>query len=271
MTQKIKIGLALGGGGAKGLAHIGVLKVLEREGIEISAIAGTSAGALLGSAYALSISLTELETEVKKLSALGAWNDILSLGDIRHSLIGNSDLLAYLNRLLKFSDFQHLKIPLSIVATSLEDGREIILTQGSLAEAVLASSSIPGVLPPVFQDGLYLIDGGVVNQTPVSVVDAMGVDLVIAVDLMLNAHQDLMDPNIIEVILQSYEIIRKQSVKYSLQQARPGYILIQPVFSAMADTFKFQNAEEFIRAGELAAEAVLPLLLPLAKGEVGRG
>jgi NTE family protein len=255
----------LGGGGAKGVAHLGVLKMLEREGVRISAIAGTSAGALVGSAYSLGISLEDLEREALRLAEPGNWNEILSLGNIKNSLIGNSDLLNYLNRLLKYSDFEHLKIPLRIVATDLADGSEVVLNEGSLADAVLASSSIPGVLPVVKHGDRYLVDGGVANQTPVSVAEAMGVDVVIAVDLMLNAHTKLNDPNIIETMMQSYEIIRRQSVKYSLDKARPGYVLIQPIFGDISDTFKFQNIQEFIRAGELAAQSAWPEIEKLLK------
>lgn len=257
MKRDVKVALALGGGGAKGVAHLGVLKVLQREGIEISAIAGTSAGSLIGAAYCSGMSLTDLEAEVLRLTKPGSWSEILSLGNIKNSLIGNADLLRYINHLLKEVDFQDLQIPLRIVTTNLADGREVILKTGSVAEAVLASSSIPGVLAPVLMNDQYLIDGGVANQTPVSVAEAMGADLVIAVDLMHNTHRDMSDPNIIEVMMQSYEIIRSQSVKYSLDKALSDYILIQPVFGDLTDTFKFQNIREFIEAGEQAAIQVL--------------
>jgi len=259
MTREIKIGLALGGGGAKGVAHIGVLKVLTREGIKIDYLAGTSAGAAVAAAWSLGMSISELENEAAWLANPSNWHELVSLGNIKKSLIGNTDLLAYLNRLLKYSHFEHLKIPLQIVTTDLTSGQEVLLTQGSLAEAVLASSSIPGILPPIARQGTYLVDGGVANQTPASVVEAMGADLVLAVDLMLDSGTNqLDDPNLVDTLLQSYEIMRRQSVKYSLEKAAYDFVLIQPEFKDVTDMFKFGDSDKFINAGVLAAEKCLP-------------
>jgi len=254
----MKIGLVLGGGGAKGLAHIGVLKVLDREGIKVDLLAGTSAGSMVAAAWSLGITVTELELQAAWLAKPANWHEIVSLGNITKSMIGNTDLLAYLNRLFKSSTFAHLKIPLKVVATDLGSGQEVLLDSGSLAEATMASSSIPGIFPPMFLNGHYLVDGGVSNQTPVSVIESMGADMIIAVDLMRDVDKVVENPSLIDTIMHSYEIMRRQSVRYSLEKANSEYILIEPKFTDIVDTFKFTEFEKFIKAGELAAEKAMP-------------
>ncbi len=257
MLNKIRIGLALGGGGAKGLAHIGVLKVLEREGIKIDYLAGTSAGAVAAVCWALGKSIAELEKSAEWIATPINWGRLFSFGDITKAVVGNSDFLKYLQELFNNADFADLKIPTKIVATDLANGTEVLIDHGALAKAVLASSSIPGLLPPVVVNGRYLVDGGIANQTPVSVVEAMGADVIIAVDLMLDDGREMDNPNLIESLTQAYELIRKQSVRYSLEKTKANYILIQPEFKDLADTFKFDEAKKFIQAGELATEKVL--------------
>jgi NTE family protein len=174
------IGLALGGGGARGWAHIGVLRALAKDGIEPEVIAGCSIGAFVGAAYAAGdlAKLTEWARALK-------WQDVVSLLDVslRGGLIRGQKLVQFFERTFVERDFAQLSRRFACVATELETGREIWLRDGSVSAAVRASIALPGLLTPIVHEGRLLVDGGLVNPVPVSLCRAMGADVVIAVDL----------------------------------------------------------------------------------------
>jgi NTE family protein len=174
------IGLALGSGAARGWAHLGVLRALEREGIHPQVIAGCSIGAFVGAALAAG-DLDKLARWAESLK----WQDVMSLLDVslRGGLIKGQKLIQYFARNFVDRDFSELDRRFACVATELHTGREIWLRQGSVADAVRASIAIPGLLTPVMRDGRLLLDGGLVNPVPVSLARAMGADVVFAVDL----------------------------------------------------------------------------------------
>ncbi|ADE15929.1 Lysophospholipase [Nitrosococcus halophilus Nc 4] len=175
-----RIGLALGGGAARGWAHIGVIRALAEHGIIPDLVAGTSIGALVGAAYAAGI-LDNLERWARSL----VWKDTVGFFDIRlrGGLIEGKKLFKFLGRRFPYREIQDLPMPFAAVATDLENGREIWLQQGSLLEAVRASVALPGLLTPVYCNGHWLVDGGLANPVPVSVCRALGAAQVIAVDL----------------------------------------------------------------------------------------
>lgn len=175
------VGIALGSGAAKGWAHIGVLNGLAAMGIKPDKVAGCSVGALVGAAYAHD-HLSELEKWVRSFSS---W-DVLGLMDIRWrkgGLIGGDKVFDVLHARIGDVNIENLNRPFAAVATDLYSGQEIWFTEGDLRQAVRASCSMPGILAPVRQGDRWLVDGAVVNPVPVSVSRAMGVDVVIAVDL----------------------------------------------------------------------------------------
>jgi len=174
------IGLALGSGAARGWAHLGVLRALEREGIHPQVIAGCSIGAFVGAALAAG-DLDKLTDWAESLK----WQDIVALLDVslRGGLIKGQKLIQFFARNFVDRDFSELDRRFACVATELHSGREIWLREGSVADAVRASMAIPGLLTPVMRDGRLLLDGGLVNPVPVSLCRAMGADLVFAVDL----------------------------------------------------------------------------------------
>ena len=174
------IGLALGSGAARGWAHLGVLRVLAREGIEPQIICGCSIGAFVGAAMASG----DLEKLTHWAEAL-KWQDVVSLLDVslRGGLIKGEKLIQFFERNFVDRDFSQLDRRFACVATELETGREIWLREGSVAQAVRASIALPGLFTPIVRDGRLLVDGGLVNPVPVSLCRAMGADVVIAVDL----------------------------------------------------------------------------------------
>ena len=174
------VGLALGSGAARGWAHLGVLRALEREGIRPQVVAGCSIGAFVGAAFA--------GGELEKLTAWAEslrWQDVMSLLDVslRGGLIKGDKLIEHFARNFRVRDFSQLSLRFACVATELHSGREVWLREGSVAEAVRASIALPGLFAPVLREGRLLVDGGLVNPVPVSLCRALGADVVLAVDL----------------------------------------------------------------------------------------
>ncbi|OPY08063.1 MAG: NTE family protein RssA [Syntrophaceae bacterium PtaB.Bin095] len=176
-----RIGLALGSGSARGLAHIGVIRRLQEEGIGIDLVCGTSIGAVVAGAYAADF-LDSMDNWVREMT----WSDILGFMDVtvpRSGLIEGGKIIQYFRENLSDSRIEDLPVPFGAVATDLKTGKEIWLQKGSLMDAMRGSMSLPGILTPFLREGQWLVDGGLVNPVPVSLCRAMGADLVIAVNL----------------------------------------------------------------------------------------
>jgi len=181
MHERPTVGLALGSGSARGWAHIGVIRVLQREGIPIDLVSGASIGAVVGAALAAD-SLDTLESWVREL----VWADLLRFVDItlpRSGLIEGAKVIDFFREHFLDQTIEDLPVPLTIVAADLNSGEELWLSEGPVLEAVRASIAIPGIFTPVLREGHWLVDGGLVNPVPVSVCRAMGADIIIAVNL----------------------------------------------------------------------------------------
>ena len=273
MEKQPKIGLALGGGGARGLAHIGVLKVLEREGVPVDLLAGTSMGGVIAAAYAAGLTTADLEEEALRMSR---WRNLLPLVDRSLpglGLVKGVRVRDYFFQHFGDKTFADLSIPTELVAVDLLTGEEVDLNCGSVADAVRATVSLPGVLAPVRLGGHLLVDGGLLNNVPADVVRRMGADVVIAVDVSarLNGVSGLLEaesqgapllpvPLIIETLQRSLVIMEDWTLKHRLAEARPE-VLIQPgVEESPVSIADFRRAAEVITIGEAAAEAILPHL-----------
>jgi NTE family protein len=181
MSETRKIGLALGSGSARGWSHIGVIRVLQKEGIDIDIVCGTSIGSIVGGALAAG-TLDELEEWAREL----AWSDILGFMDVtlpRSGLIEGDKIVKFFRKNLSDPSIEDLPLPFAAVATDMSSGKEVWLREGSFMEAIRASISMPGMFTPFKQEERWLVDGGLVNPVPVSLCRAMGADVVIAVNL----------------------------------------------------------------------------------------
>lgn len=249
MEERPKIGIALSAGSARGFAHIGVLKVLEREGIPIDYIAGTSMGSLIGAFYANQLDLEMMEQIAIHLKR-NAWLDftVPKMGLIAGNKV--QELVRLLTHRKKIED---LPIPLAIVATDIETGEKVVFREGPVDIAVRASISIPGVFEPVKWKGKLLVDGGVVDRVPVSTVRKMGADIVIAVDVLAQSKHAKID-NIFDVIFQTLLIMEREVLQSKLLNAD---IVIHPAVDDISIS-AFTQIEECIRRGEIATEAMLP-------------
>jgi len=194
-----KIGLALGGGAALGAAHIGVLKAIDELDIKISYLSGNSIGAFVAALYAFGITWQEMEEIARNMH----WFDISKISLSKYSLLSNKKLGKVLNDRIGDVEFEQAKIPLAIVAGDLNSGKKVIFNKGKVADAVMASAAIPGVFRPLVINGRFLVDGGVVENVPVSLLRPLGAKFTIGVNL--SAKRSFQKPdNIIDVLINSY-------------------------------------------------------------------
>jgi len=261
--RRLKVGLALGSGGLFGLSHIGVLKVLEENNIPIDYIAGSSMGAIIGAMYALNPDVKNLEKTAVSLTK----KDLIKLLDLnipKVSLIKGNKIRKFLEELIGDKFFSDTKIPLKIIATDLESGEEIIISKGKLVDAIMASISIPGIFPPIRSQKGLLVDGGLINPTPTNVVKEIGSDVVIAVDLTMRSKIKLENPNIFQILMRSYEILRTQSTKSNIDKNDENLLIIKPDITKLRK-FKFHEIQKFIDEGERVAREALPKIEKLTK------
>ncbi|WP_108471223.1 patatin-like phospholipase family protein [Rhodanobacter thiooxydans] len=248
---KLKIGLALGGGAAKGFAHIGVIKMLEASGIHPDVVAGTSAGSVVGALYASGMDAFALQQ-----TAFGL--DEAKIRDVRlfsGGLVQGQALQDYVNQLVHKQPIEQLKLPFAAVATELETGTRTVFVRGNTGRAVRASSSIPGVFEPVEIHGKHYVDGGVVSPIPVDAARQLGADFVIAVDI--SAAPDGSNPQgMMGIVGQSITIMGRQ---LAAQESARADVVIRPDLSGIGPT-DFEQKSQAILAGEKAALAAIPVI-----------
>jgi NTE family protein len=264
-TKKKKVGLALGGGAARGMAHIGVLQVLQKEGIPIDLIAGTSAGSIIGAAYARDQNIERmiseaLDTNWKKMAPL-IDPSLPKSGFIKGKKV--RDLIAtYVGGDIDFSD---LKIPFACVATDIDTGDEVVINSGHVPEALRASISVPGIFKVVKHGERYVVDGGLTTPVPVEVVRRMGADFIIAVNVnpdvtgrMGKAYRHRIEthkePNLIQVMMQSLYITTYTVGRYAMEKAD---IVIEPDVAHISGS-DFSKGRDLINHGREAAQKALP-------------
>jgi NTE family protein len=260
-----KLGLALSSGGARGLAHVGVIKVLRKNNIPIDHVAGTSMGALVAAYYALNDDIMEFEKLLLKFRK----RDLLKLIDVndpRVSLVKGEKVRKFLKNLFGNKTFKDTKIPLKIGATALENGSKVIFSTGKIIDAVMASGAFPGVFPVVKYKRKHLVDGGLADATPVDLVKKMGADVIVAVDLFsLEYYKNRRYQTMKEVLERTYEIIMSKLADYKEKEYGKNIIVLKPKTGKRIQTFAFYNAKKNIRAGEIEAEKHLRKIKRLLK------
>lgn len=243
-TRK-KTALVLGGGAARGLAHLGILKVFRREKVKFDLVAGTSIGGLFAAIWALGLDLEEVEKRAVKLTA----KDILDVTISRSGLCQGNKLEYLIKETLKNKQFDDIKMPLFIITTDIENGTSLVHSSGNLSEVIKASCSIPGIFRPVEIGGQPMIDGGITNNVPVSVVKKYGATHVLAADVgYCITHLGI--SNMLNVIMQSIQIMGDRLNKFETRQAD---VILRPQLDAINQT-EFDRAAEIIKLGEVEAE-----------------
>ncbi|MCD6291104.1 MAG: patatin-like phospholipase family protein [Anaerolineae bacterium] len=265
----------LSGGGAKGLAHIGVLKVLEHEGVPVDLLVGTSMGGLIAAGYAAGLTPEQIEQEALRMSRLRSLISLIDRSVPRTGLFEGKRVQGYLIQQLGDVTFADLRLPLAVVAVDLVRGEEVVLQEGSVVEAIRATISIPGIFAPLQLGERVLVDGGVLNNLPVDVARNMGADVTIAVNVQteFNGLRELRDAQqrvpfshwtlIIETLRACLVLMRDRLTEYKIREADPD-VLIRPTLPEGATMLGgFNHAAEIIAAGEEATMAILPQIKQL--------
>lgn len=296
---KVRLGLALGSGAARGLAHIGVLKVLEREHVAIDMVAGVSIGALVGGAYAAGVSPAEMEEMALSVDL----KRLVSLADLARpttALVNGDRVAEFIRKVVGERTFADLRIPFCCVAVDVADGQAVVLREGDVASAIRASISTPVIFAPVERDGRLLVDGAVVNPIPVDAVRNMGADRVVAVTnqgipsshapTFTNGTSDrssevgrikraglpeivysraftavmdrLRSPSVFQLAMGSIGLMQRE---LSESQLRTADLVIAPRIDEAA-YYSFYEAEKLISAGEKAAEAAVGEITAMLAG-----
>jgi len=284
--KRVKIALALGGGGARGLAHVGVLHVLEREGFHFDLITGTSMGSVVGAMYAQQGRAGEVEERFRRLLDSDVYREIdfdkinlkrheddfighvssslkeriaLNLALSRMSLLSAEYLERGLQILLEPGRIEDLDVTFAAVAVDLHTGEEAVIARGDIMRAVLASSSVPGFFPPCEYDGRYLVDGAVRATLPVRAARYLGADLVVTVDVSRDLSSDPDLDNIVDILARCHDILA-DAYRGFLQ--READLVIRPDVGSVHWT-KLDLMDKLVEEGEKAAERALPELAAL--------
>lgn len=250
IKNRPKIGLALGGGAARGIAHIGVLKAFVKAGIPIDFIAGTSSGAIVGALFASGLTIKEIEKIGRDMSWI---KDIITPIWPRDGLLSGEKIANFIEENLPVKNFSQLKIPLSVTSVDIKTKSAYIFNKGHLRLAVQASCSVPGIFSPVKLHHMLLVDGGIINNLPGKVVKEMGANIAIGVDVNRKAKNFEKIDNIFKVILQSHLIMMEANVTNGRQYC--NYILEPDI--GERGFLALDKFDEFIELGE---EAAIPVV-----------
>jgi NTE family protein len=292
VAARPKIGLVLSGGGARGAAHVGVLKVLEELRVPVDVIVGTSMGSIVGGSYASGNSVTEMERDIAAITTASLFTDRPPRADLSmrqkaddaipyiipeigvtgdgivlpKGIVTGVSVEAQLRRLVKFtavSSFDQLSIPFRAIATDLGTGEMVVLKDGSLITAMRASMSVPGGMAPVNIDNRQLVDGGLVRNLPVDVARSLGADVIIAVNLGTPLMRPEQITSVLSVTGQMINILTEQNVRRSLAELKPHDILIEPELGGFS-AGDFDNLPKTVPIGEAGARKVADRLRALA-------
>jgi NTE family protein len=251
LTVEPRVALVLGGGAARGFAHVGVIRVLEQEKIPVHMIVGTSVGSLIGAIYAAAPDSLKLEMIAFQLER----DDLLdySLLTLKKGLIVGERLERFVTQKVSVSRIEELKIPFAAVATDIRSGERVILNSGPLSRAVRASCALPGIFQPVEMEGRLLVDGGVLEALPVPAAKSLGADVTIAVDVGAGV-KEIQATDFVTIMNQALNIAGAEMRRRHAEEAD---ILICPEVDGVG-TFDFGQKERCLKAGIAAARDALP-------------
>lgn len=254
-----KLGLALGAGGARGLAHIGILEVLEEEDINIDYITGSSMGSLIGGLYSCGVPLKYMIGIAKEIN----WEHLSDFTFPRKGFLKGNKILSFLEIMTKKKDFKDSNISFAAVACDIENGDHVIIDEGSIAQAIRASIAIPGVFVPYNLNDQKLVDGGIVDPVPVSSCYNLGAEIVIGVDVGIK-NLDSKANNIFDVLLNTFDIMQ---LKFTRSHNWQVDLMLKPELENIS-AFDLDEAEFCIEAGRKAALNSLDDIKKLLKEDI---
>jgi NTE family protein len=258
-----KVAVVLGGGGARGFAHVGVLRELEKEKVPIDLIVGVSVGSLVGALYADNGNTFDLEWKAFQIEK----SDIFDLGILNlrgGSLAKGAAIREYIDQNIKAKNIEDLKIPMAIVAVDLRTGKRVVFTRGPLREAICASAAIPGVFAPVAYQGKLLVDGGVMGNLAPEVARELGATILIGANIAKQPSPfDAEEPGPLATILESIGIMGDELVRLKRDQFD---VLIEPEVGNVG-TMDFDHKKELLEAGIAAAQQEMPTVKALLQAQ----
>ncbi len=249
LMRSTGVALALGGGAARGIAHIGVLKVLAEEGIAVRAVAGTSVGSVVGAALAAGRDWRWMLEQARRLR----WSQLVQPVVPRMGMLATERLERYLERTIGALCFEDLPLPFAVVAVDISAGEEVVLRSGPLAPALRASCSVPGIFAPVTLEGRLLVDGGLLNDVPADVARTLAVGPVLAVKLNGGSRAPVRPRSILDVITASFAIVALHGIQRGLAAAD---VVVSPALGH-ASYRDLRKVDELVAAGERAAREAL--------------
>jgi NTE family protein len=266
-TKAPRIALVLGGGGARGFAHVGVIRALEQEKIPVHLIVGTSVGSLIGALYAHKANSMDLEWTAFSLEqedfldyallsiSMNPIKDITDMASTRMGLAKGERLEAFVKKNVPVNDIEKLKIPFAAVATDLNRGTRVVLDRGPLARAVRASCALPFIFQPVEHQGRLLVDGGAIDNLPVAVARGKRADIVIAVDISQNVA-NFNITNLVDIGFQAMDIMANENMR---QRRHDADVLISPEVGSVA-MMDFTQKKRLMQAGMDAGRKSMPAI-----------
>ncbi len=267
MIRKPILGLALGGGGVRGFAHIGVLKALRSEGIEIDCLSGTSMGGIIASLTACGLSLEEIEESAKKVSKLGEMAKLMDSHITKLDHVFKSESIQEFFREIigKDEQFSELKIPLALCSVDFNLAKEVVLQQGALIPAINATMGLPGIVEEAVIDGRTMVDGGSLNNVPADYVRTMGAEIVIAVDVSpriddISYWKKQKIPGIASGYWRANAIMSANITEAKLRKANVDFLIQPGIGSDVATLGGFNQIGEVIAAGAKATWDIMPNL-----------
>jgi len=272
-----RIGLALGGGGARGLAHIGIFKVFEQEQIPIDFLSGSSMGGILAAAYGAGLSAEKMQAVALEIADPRKLMRLMDVNPLRHGLLEGKRVRSYLIEKMDLDlQFDQLRVPVALTATDCLRGETVVLNKGSVVDAVMASCAFPGIFQAVKIENRWLADGGMLNNIPVNVVRELGAQVAIAVDVttefpLRKIPEELEQvhrlppifPRMTEDIYQAAMIMTSEITRIRFQESPPDLIISPQMPDDLSIFLGFSRAAEAIAAGEAAALQALPEILKL--------
>ena len=250
LFKKKKVGLVLGGGVARGIAHIGVLKVLQAYKVPIDYIVGTSSGSIVGAAYASGMDVDLIEQVALHIH----WGEMLKFAFFRPGFVSEEAIEGFVIKYIGDMSFSDLKIPFAAVASDIRTGEEVVLGEGKVFRAVAASSAFPGFFSPADIEGKFLIDGGIAGNVPVDAARRMGAEFVIASNVIPTRYVHSLPRDPLQAFGRSLDLILN---KLCLPQANTADVLIQLEMEEDIWHLDLHKAKKLVSAGEVAAHRMI--------------
>ncbi len=248
--KKKKVGLALGGGVARGIAHVGALKVLQAYKVPIDFIVGTSSGSLVGAAFASGMDVSLIEQVALHIH----WADLFKLAFFRPGFVSEEAIEDFVNKYIGDLNIRELKVPFAAVATDIRTGEEVVISEGKLARAVAASSAFPGFFSPADMEGRFLIDGGLASNVPVDVARRMGAEFVIASNVIPTKYVRSLPRDPLQAFGRSLDLLLN---RLSRDETSRADILVQLELEEDIWHLDLNKAKKLISAGEIAAHRMI--------------